>query len=488
MDLDDLLQQLQRAGTLQGSGSFTLDPRRARELLQRYRIQPHEYGLLVVQAAVRARARELRVDLEDGVTSFILHGVTWDRETLRQLPDMVLTPGPEGPLALALWIASQRKPREIRLECGGWRLSMPQRSLVEAGGQDLRLEVDERLTWKDRFFGRSPPPDARESLRTSCRETHLPVTVSGSRLQIPFDMSSCLSACLLEHPDYPSDRLPVRAPSSLNKLTSSGNFAAVIGLTENSREWNTILVVDGVSYTGPVVEHVRAVVWSSELPVDLSMSAVVQGPALQELSEQLRLVAEQLRQGLWEELSRLSEPTARRAVDFLQAGLGPGDPRLARVLELKVQLGGFDPDHLAALCVSLGDQARAQGDLETAEACYRRVLDTWPKHRNVVLLNLVELLKKRQAPPSEVEPYWREAIINLNKKLPSGNERAGLAAYFEELGAYCQSTGYPQEAEQHYIKALQLRKTLTGREDAGLRGTLYRLTGREEYRESRVDS
>jgi hypothetical protein len=453
MDLEGLLKQLHQAGTLQGSGNFTLDPARARHLLQRYRVEPHEYGLLVVQAAVRARARELWVNLEDEVTSFTLAGVTFDRDTLRQIPEMVLTPGAEGAMALALWVASQRKPREIRLESGGWRLAMPQRTFVETGSLDLRLEVDERRTWKDRLLRRAAPPDAREPLRTSCREIPLPVEVNGARLQIAFDLTSCLSARLLEHPDYTG--LPVKLPAHRTQ-PSPGSFAAAVGLTDLEPDCKTLLVVEGVTYTGPVLKGIRAIVWTGHLPVNLSLGAVVKGPELEELLAQLRGVADALTEELWQDLPELPKTLARRAADFVHAGFGSADPRLARMLEIKIGIGGYDATQLTMMCLNLGERAGAEGDLATAEACYRRILDLWPQHRDAVLHPLVQVLKKRKAPPSEVEPYWRDTILSMSKKLPKGNERAALAAYFEELGNYCLTTGHEGEAEKHFVQAAQL--------------------------------
>ncbi len=126
---DPLLAKLQQEGTLDSSGSFTLDLERARKVLVTSHLRnSHDYILLLVQAAVGSGASWLRV-----ATGPLECRLEFDGHPIKEIEfgsDLAL--GLSGALAL--------KPHLVRLTTIGWTIE------VTGKGSCVRLE---QPPWED---------------------------------------------------------------------------------------------------------------------------------------------------------------------------------------------------------------------------------------------------------------------------------------------------------------------------------------------------
>ncbi|MBI3926136.1 MAG: hypothetical protein HY319_11385 [Armatimonadetes bacterium] len=120
--LEDLLDDIRGEGRLESSGHFTVESRVALEKMARLQLHsPYEYVLKLIQAAVAARAGEIRIDTDRRGVSLLFDRAVWNLEHLRDLSDLVLEPQATGPqrhrthLAIGLNAARALEPREIEV-------------------------------------------------------------------------------------------------------------------------------------------------------------------------------------------------------------------------------------------------------------------------------------------------------------------------------------------------------------------------------------
>ncbi len=457
---------LRASGEQQGRGAFTLDAARARRLLASYRLaEPHEYGLFVVQAAVRGEAREVLMTQEGWLTRFFLSGLTLDAFTLENLPDSLLAPGPEGPLSMALLLAERLSPREMRLQSGDLELRLQggQRSLKQARESlaGLALEVDRDPGRWQRALGASPSDLEAQSLRIACAQAPIPVSVGGASARTPVRLDSSLAAMVFEHPGYDSQKLPLKLPSGapLQHHPSPGDFAAALGLVSDDQPAWTFLVVEGLFFEGPRREGLQAVLWTNALKVNLSLGAVVQDQTLERFLELLSQGLEHLKESLWGEIEQLSQA----GLAYLEkVALRPSAHLPLATLEDLIRALKRSGSENAELNTRAAELALMEKQLDRAESYYRRALELSPEREAYLKDGLLKVLRARGLPPRELEDLFREVIFGLRKRVVGLGRRDTLATYFEEIGHYADSIECRSEARDYYTQALRLREGMYG--------------------------
>lgn len=130
---DSLEQELRAAGRVDSHGRFGLDPRRAAELLAKFRFaSPYEYVLKLVQAALASGATLVEVQVRGGDVS-----VGWHSPVLRRehVPRLATGSAEERWLAhLAVGLTAARGLRPRRLELVSWVPGDPFRYVEDAAG------------------------------------------------------------------------------------------------------------------------------------------------------------------------------------------------------------------------------------------------------------------------------------------------------------------------------------------------------------------
>ncbi|MCA9714976.1 MAG: hypothetical protein KC468_09850, partial [Myxococcales bacterium] len=123
--VEELVAALHEEGALDSEGSFTLDSERAREKLRQYQLaRPHEYVLLLVQAAVLRGATKIRFDIDADDVRMNFDGAPFTREDFADLYSAMFVERASRAvqarqeLALAVNAAMALNPRYIRVFSG----------------------------------------------------------------------------------------------------------------------------------------------------------------------------------------------------------------------------------------------------------------------------------------------------------------------------------------------------------------------------------
>ncbi len=123
--VEELVAALHAEGALDTTGGFTLDSARAREKLRQYQLaRPHEYVLLLVQAAILRGATKIRFDIDADDVRMNFDGQPFTREDFGDLYSSMFVDRAtrevqaKQELALAVNAAMALNPRYIRVFSG----------------------------------------------------------------------------------------------------------------------------------------------------------------------------------------------------------------------------------------------------------------------------------------------------------------------------------------------------------------------------------
>ncbi len=123
--VEELVAALHAEGALDTTGGFTLDSARAREKLRQYQLaRPHEYVLLLVQAAILRGATKIRFDIDADDVRMNFDGTPFTRDDFADLYSAMFVDRAtrevqaKQELALAVNAAMALNPRYIRVFSG----------------------------------------------------------------------------------------------------------------------------------------------------------------------------------------------------------------------------------------------------------------------------------------------------------------------------------------------------------------------------------
>lgn len=416
---------------------------------------PELYALCLVQAALRGGAREVRMERQGWVTRFELPGFEVGPSTMERLSECLEAPGPEGALARAVALASGLQPREIRLQSSGklLRIRGELRAVLSQPCTDVVLEVDCRPAIVKRVLSR---PVHREDryLKNFCQLCPIPVSVGGTPLRGRFDLKGCLAVLLLG----PVEGMPFYRPARAQveaRPAPGGDFVAALGLTGDEVSSKTMLVVDGLAFEGPRTRGLRAVVWTSALKLTEEMDGVVEDRRFQELTGQLKEALRELRNLLWERLPDMTPAQVTRASAYLETQLERARlSQIERLLQAREKIEGPN----LALIVAAAERAVAENQLLDAKTYYQRAVQLAPERSVELLQGLVQVLQQLRIAPRQLEAHVQELVAAQGL-----GTRQARAAFFESMGRYSASQGYPREARVYLAEALTLQEGLLGR-------------------------
>jgi tetratricopeptide (TPR) repeat protein len=161
-------------------------------------------------------------------------------------------------------------------------------------------------------------------------------------------------------------------------------------------------------------------------------------------------------------------------------------------LEFAEVAGPANNERISWTLNQLGLIFQANGKLEDAEFLYRSAIasldaagDTMSMSQATHLSNLGNILRDEKRIAESV-PFSRRAIAILATQWdkPDGPESASAASVLQRIGVIYRSIGEFSKAEEHFNKALELRKRIlpAGHKDIGLayesKAILYRMTNR----------
>lgn len=272
---DDLMARLRAGAEANGTGTFTLDPARARAKLREFQLaDPFRYVLLLVQALARRGATRIDVDIDaDDVrlSSDAQPFTTAELEDLYLLVFAEETPSAGvRELALGLNAAMATDPQWVRVECGGepgvlleQRNDAPDRvAPLPDAAPGVRVVVHQRFSLGliKRFFVASRGKTREQALlREHCGWAGIPIRLGGELLPRP-----------------PADP----AIESLHPVVLHGRIIGELGLSPAGERGRLELVRHHVWLRSHVFDDrsllgVRGVVDVSDLRTDASMTDVV---------------------------------------------------------------------------------------------------------------------------------------------------------------------------------------------------------------------
>ncbi len=261
MSLENLLEELRGAGTVDSSGSFSLDLRHGLEKLRRHQLlDKNRYGLLLMAAATRRGAGAVEVvnDADDFIFSWL--GEPLSRA---ELEDLFRLDGAMLPLGLALLSAQALKPRFIQVDSGESRLEIRRgalRLLACPAFPGLRLQVREGYGWRAlfKYLGEwlQLPPESRLIAR-HCAGLGTAISINGRALDRTFQLGPCALVIKLVGQ---ADRRTLDAVATASPLTERRD--PVQGLLEQRWEDQTPLLerpltgdYHAIAAVGPAVQN-----------------------------------------------------------------------------------------------------------------------------------------------------------------------------------------------------------------------------------------
>ncbi len=524
--IEELLEQ----GQKESSGRFTLDPRRARELLRQWQLaEPHHYVLSLVSALVGLGAKSIRVLASTEAVELRAEGVELNQELLRH-PLQALFQKESSPaereLAMGINAALGWEGARVRLSGSGW-LGDYQASefhLREDAGQDRSGAV---LT----VARRGDPKLETQALKSAFR--HCPIPLWLGERQVSSPLPELPGAWTLElRPESGAPRLNLEGvPIDLSWIHPGPVHALIqVGGDDQNCHW----LVMGRSYVCPLPWRLAAGgvglrLWAAcdQLDRDLSLGALVDNERYGRIAEYLRnlylKVVDRVLEGWLAGQAVISQEALGRfrplVVQALEASARAGQRELARELQAALLRGeqdaaspGFRLGRYRMSLLSPGLEA----DLSTPPR--ESLPELWESARATLAIRGVSHPMTRQLlwdcaekagaqgrwelVVASLEPFLQkncaaavrarlgEALLNLERwnqareqlqlAVEAGQmeerDREWLLRAREQL-AQCQARlGQTREATQQLAEVLRLRREYWGHRSARLGPLLVKLT------------
>jgi tetratricopeptide (TPR) repeat protein len=289
--LDSLLDAYRTEG-IDSEGHFTLNPVRARELLEQFQLpEPAHYALHLISFLIGAGAQQLEIFSTRSQLRFEATGAEVEHATIAS-PFSVLLRGQTEPhlaeLALGLNTILGQKGGEVALRYGKWKARYtPDAIEVE----EARQEPTFTLICKPRCNEKCKDREL-QLIDQAFRWAPIPIKVNGLSLPEPRSKETVRGLqILLQNPEHPL----VVTPDATNRLTKpiQAPFSALIQIGKLRPEFRVI-------YLGR--EYPRALPWSFILPgwqvditvvsdrfkKDLSQQAILENELFSNLVASLR--------------------------------------------------------------------------------------------------------------------------------------------------------------------------------------------------------
>lgn len=299
------LSELRAQGTVDSSGTFHLDLARAHQLLPRLAlVDPGEYVLRLMAAAVEAKASRFSCRQDSRVLT-----LAWDGHPLEEKDLLGLMPGQsDSELALGLWAARNLYGR-VELLGRSHRLVLDQKELTVAPLEQPRDQTGLHLygPWWKGALARWLPGKEDRLLRQRCRLAPLCLQLQGNDVPVTLDFGERDILIKVGEPTFECDYdVAVPTASGSGYLALGGDIAPdlrspqLFGQPSQPPTWagearprvgRVLVIRSGVSYEPdwqPSVPMARVLWWSEELPLDLSRSALVEGDALEQWTEEIQ--------------------------------------------------------------------------------------------------------------------------------------------------------------------------------------------------------
>ena len=321
MDLQAFLSQLTEEGLRESSGTFTLDPARAREKLKQYQ-QPFPYAFVgsLMAAAHLSGAPAAAVQVKPAGLTLAWPSPELNKFQLQDIfsPLFVANSNPYlRELALGLNGALSMHPRRLDVFSGPWRqqIAPKEQTLTHSPTPGLRIELEYTLSqWPARkLLGRLPEI---EFLKQRCQVSVPALQLNGQRLPIQGPKSQCLATAILQEcPAFLRRALP---PADFQfELRGPGPHGGIFALYKDE-PGDFRLVVDGLSFPYPLsVPGARGFLVAPQLRRDLSAFALVENGPYYAISEIVDNAFRFLLQSLAESYDRIPPYKARELSSFL---------------------------------------------------------------------------------------------------------------------------------------------------------------------------
>ncbi|MCE7873497.1 hypothetical protein DYH09_24430, partial [bacterium CPR1] len=322
MSLENLLEELRGAGTVDSSGAFSLDLRHGLEKLRRHQLlDKNRYGLLLMAAATRrgAAAVEIVNDADDFIFSWL--GEPLSRA---ELEDLFRLDGSLLPLGLALLSAQALKPRWIRVDSGEHRLEIRRGALCLQSCPafpGLRMQVREGYGWRAllKYLGEwlQLPPESRLIAR-HCAGLGTAISINGRVLDRAFQLGPCaLVVKMVGQADRRTlDALATASPVSERRdpvqglleqrweeqtpvleRTLEGDYHAIAVVGQAVRHRGLTIVAQGIRFPQPDAASpdpfLSLTLVRPTQRIDLSYTRVVQDEALSQALETVQTLLDE---------------------------------------------------------------------------------------------------------------------------------------------------------------------------------------------------
>lgn len=282
-----------RSGPVESSGTFTLDPARAREMLRRFALEsPHLWVLRAVASAVESGATGIDVTARDATVELTYDGEGLTADQLANLYSALLVGRAAGhlrELAVAVNAARALEPSVLAFATPGFSADFtvdpPRVEPGDGAGNRLTLVRPVRRALFGLWSREDPLPEI-EALKTRCRHCPIPMRLNGEDVPLPVGDPGAVIAHHLYHPDAALAVSELTAGQRYSR-PSPGRFSAL--LTLGSGEGLEV-VLSGVSYFEELpwpVPGLKIVVADPALKTDLSRARVVRDEAFNQLADHL---------------------------------------------------------------------------------------------------------------------------------------------------------------------------------------------------------
>lgn len=427
---DELTDQLRGSGRLDSSGSFTLNPRRAQQMMQQHLLEePQLYVLCLVAAAVSHGATEVRVVVEPQRFELSYSEPVLTHEELESLINTPLSAGYLNDYLLGCQAALALRPQQIVIESGSKRPGKGHRLLFKDGKQEFReaarvgsgMRIAVTLS-KGLFstWTRGSRTDPAQLIRRRCHLAQTAIIVNGQRINQPVSLGRALAFREIYPASAPTPTDdPIFEEFTARQVVSDYRATLAVGKGNG----NIQLVVHGIAFpfTGELeFPQLRGVIYCDELRKDLSQANLVQDQAFRDMGVWLRQQCRSLVAQLDENWEMLSAEQQRQALPYLdrlaelesRAGnLGRAQTIYERLLKLRAKSAdATDPE----LLLNLSNL----GTLYFLQSRHDQALD--------IFLAIAEDLQKLGRIP-EAETYF-ERVLGLEAQVSSESEEAILKA------------------------------------------------------------
>jgi hypothetical protein len=286
-----LLDDLRGVGRHNSFGAFSLDSRKAQEKMREFQlVDPHEYVLQLVSAAVAGEASHIDIRIDGTVLELTAHGWVLEPSLLEQplaglfiakdRPEM----DPYRHFSIGVNALFALRPKEVRVMSGdrAARLDAQGGAAIEVSSVPLRgtrVTAAGRWTWRDalRLLGQAPPE--RALLEARAGWAPIPIRVNETAISRAFWVDSA-SAQATRRGMTTSGAVDFRVARAFLWLDASG-----AGSSQRIYVRHGVAVEETTAFLPPLHPHVA--VYCDTLTTNASESGVVVDQTVKTIEETL---------------------------------------------------------------------------------------------------------------------------------------------------------------------------------------------------------